>query len=503
MFALLRWIGGRLKTVATLILPMLGRAAGGLRPWLFWGIHVLLVVGILAGLFWLNRYWDLPRYLEAPTEWLAQAWLPVLFGLLYLILWAGFWFWRTARPEAASSPYPDLDEAWDAGLTALQGAGFDLHRIPLFLVLGRPRSGEASLFEAAGLRASPLGSLREPPIRFFLTREAVYLVCRDCSLTGGLANWAERLGVKSVTAVESESDQDSAQADSSLIPSLVADRPAGPESAPADAEELHPFTKDSEELARLTDRLRYLCYRVRRARLPYAPINGVMIVTPEACTRTPAQGNQTGYFAAEDLRTVAETLQVRVPVVTVIADAEQIPGLTEFLDLIPRGKRGQRLGRKLPYVPRLTGEERTQLVQHAVRWIASTLVPRLVYRVMPLGEDTGQAARLFQFVAAVAARRESWIRFFSRAVAIEDHAAILPGGCYLAATGSAPSEQGFLTDVFVQLLESQNFLAWTDAGLAEEKSLRRGTILGYGLVCLATIIVIGGAVAYYTAIGQQ
>lgn len=500
MFALFRWIWGRLQALATLILPMLGRAAGGLRPWLFWGIHILLVVGIVVGLFWLNRYWDLPRYLEAPTEWLAQAWLPILFILLYLILWVGFWLRRTLRPEARSSPYPDLDEAWSVGVAALQAAGFDIQRLPLFLVLGRPRNGASTLFEAAGLRATPLGALREPPIRLFLTREAVYLVCLDCSLTGGLAAWAERMGTQPSVSSDYSSMNHEVR-DSQTFPSLVTDAPPDPEEAPS--QEQTPFARDAEELARLTDRLRYVCHRVRRARLPYAPMNGVMIVTPEACTRTPAQGNQAGYFAAEDLRTVAETLQIRVPVTAVIVDGEQIPGLTEFLDLIPRGKRGQRLGRKLPYVPRLTQEERAQLVQQAVHWITGTLVPRLVYRVMPLGEETGQSARLFQFIAAVSGRRESWMRFFSRALATDPNVAILPGGCYLAVTGTAPSEQGFLADVFVQLLESQNFLSWTNAGLTEERSLRRGTIIGYVLVGLSIIVVIGGAVAYYTASGPH
>ncbi|MCZ2342114.1 MAG: hypothetical protein LC104_10015 [Bacteroidales bacterium] len=495
MFALMRWIWGRVRALATLVLPMLGRAAGGVRSWLFWGIHFLLVVGILAGLFWLNRYWDLPRDLEAPTEWLAQAWLPILFLLFYMVLWVGFWLWRTLRPEARSSPYPDLDAAWTAGVAALQAAGFDLQRLPLFLVLGQPRNGAATLFDVAGLRATPLGNSREAPIQLFLTREAVYLVCRDCSLTGGLSAWAERMDAQpaasSVLSSVSREDKDS-----HALPSLVMDVPAEPEETPTS--EQIPLARDAEELARLTDRLRYLCYHIRQARLPYAPINGVMIATPEACTRTPAQGNQAGYFAAEDLRTVTDALQVRVPAVAVIVDGEQIPGLAEFLDLIPRGKRGQRLGRKLPYVPRLAQEERLQLVQQAVHWITGSLVPRLVYRVMPLGEETGQNTRLFQFIAAISGRRESWIRFYSRALAVDANVAILPGGCYLAATGAAPGEQGFLADVFVQLLESQNFLAWTPAGLAEERSLRRGTIVGYILVSLFTAIVIAGAVVYYT-----
>ena len=281
------------------------------------------------------------------------------------------------------------------------------------------------------------------------------------------------------------------------VPSLS---DAGPAESVPDAESADapiPLARNPVEIDRLSARLRHLCYLIRNARLPYAPVNGVMVLAPEVCTRSPSQAHQAGHFAAADLATVADVLQLRVPVVAVVVDAEGISGLPDFLGKIPTGKRGQRLGRRIPYVPRLTAGERGELVGQAVRWVCGTLVPRLVYRVMPVDGDPAEPSRLFQLVAGVAGRREALTRFFGQALAPDDNPAVLPGGCYLAATGPTADRQGFLADVFAQLVESQNFLAWTPAGLAEERSIRRRIVMGYAVLVGLLLTAIGLATFWF------
>ena len=63
------------------------------------------------------------------------------------------------------------------------------------------------------------------------------------------------------------------------------------------------------------------------------------------------------------------------------------------------------------------------------------------------------------------------------------------GGCYLAGTGRDPGrEQGFIAGVFRQLIENQNYVAWTPEALDEEADYRRWTYYGY--LGLAVIVVL-------------
>jgi hypothetical protein len=48
-----------------------------------------------------------------------------------------------------------------------------------------------------------------------------------------------------------------------------------------------------------------------------------------------------------------------------------------------------------------------------------------------------------------------------------------------------------LTDVFSQLLESQNLLAWTPAARASDAALRRRIVAGYGLVVVIVLATLG------------
>ena len=353
------------------------------------------------------------------------------------------------------------------------------------------------MFEAADLKATPLGTLADPPLRLYATREAAYLVCPGCSLLGGLADWVTREDGRATAGMGQSLADIPLMAD---VPSLAADVPPAAKADDAPADEPPPLARNPAEIDRLTARLRHLCFLIRDARLPFAPVNGVMVLAPAASTRSPSQAHQAGHFAAADLATAAEVLQVRVPVVAVVVDAEELPGLPDFLGKIPVGKRGQRLGRRIPYVPRLDAAERSALVGHAVRWVCGTLVPRLVYRVMPIDGDPAEPSRLFRLVAGVAGRRDALSRFFGQALAPADNPAVLPGGCYLAATGPTPDVQGFLADVFAQLVESQNFLAWTPDGLAEERSLRRRTVVGYAV--LVTLLLAAVGLTAYWFVGR-
>ncbi len=498
MLALLSWMWGKVAGVFALLLPMFGRVTGVRRSTVFWVVHVVLVAGVVAGLWWLNRWLDLPRYLRAPAGWMATVWLPMLFVLLYAILWLGYGLWVASRPGASTSAFPDIDAAWAGVTAALDRAGLDLSRTPLFLVLGRPRDGEAGLFAAAGLPLNPMGPAAPAAVRAYAGPAAVFLVAPDCCLTGGLAAWAERLPDPAADddPPPSLSPAAAAAGRGGMMPSLLAPPPAV-EPDP-DPEPVAPPTKNPAELDRLTARFRHLCGLVRRARRPYCPVNGVLALVPEACTRTDPSAGLAASLVGRDLRLVADELQVRCPVIGVVCDAERLPGFGELLRRLPAERRGQRFGRRLPYAPRLTPAERAGLVADAVRWVCREMAPRLAYRVMPASADGASSDDLVRLVAALFARREATARAFAGAFGSDDVGPVWAGGCYLAGTGKAADAQGFLEDVFSQLLEGQNLVAWTPSGLSEEATLKRRTAAGYAAATAAAVVLVAfGAATFW------
>ncbi|MFO0850710.1 MAG: type VI secretion protein IcmF/TssM N-terminal domain-containing protein [Gemmataceae bacterium] len=492
MLALLRWFWDRLLALFGLVLPMLGWAGAGLRSSVaFWIFHALLMLAILGGLGWLNDRLDLPRYLRAPTGWLAYVWLPALFLLLYVNLWLGHWLRVLLRAGARPSPFPDIDAAWADVLAALDRAGLDLARVPLFLALGRPQAGGDPLFAASGLNLSPMGA-EAAAVRVFAGPVGVFVYAPDCTLTGGLAEWA---GQQTAHPFSGDGEPSpSPTGGPGGLPSLLAPADEAGDPDPPQAPVVPPLTKDAAEMARRTARLRHLCRLLSRTRRPYCPVNGVLVLVPAACTQSDASGGMAGLVVGQDLRTLAGELQLLCPVLGVVCDGEQLPGFTDLLRALPAGKRGQRFGRRLPYAPRLAPAERAALVADSVRWVCREVAPRLAYRVMPAATpDAGGSASLVRLTTELFRRQEVTARLFAQAFGSDEVGPVWAGGCYLAATGARPQERGFLADLFSQLVESQNLVAWTREGRATETALRVRAAVGYGL-----LLLVCGGVAWLT-----
>src|SRR5262245_30042241 len=75
-------------------------------------LHVVLLLGALAGLFVLNRVLKLDQMIPRSSEFLRNSWLPILFLLLYLLGWMIWGLWRLLRSSSAAADFPDIDQAW-------------------------------------------------------------------------------------------------------------------------------------------------------------------------------------------------------------------------------------------------------------------------------------------------------------------------------------------------------------------------------------------------------
>src|ERR1700758_3308997 len=99
-----------------LVLPFGGATK---RPVLRFIFRTILLALVLVGLWLLNRYLELDRYVRAPLPVLREVWLPLLFLLVYTLFWLGAMLWRAVGMEPDGSEFPDIDLAWDEAMAAL------------------------------------------------------------------------------------------------------------------------------------------------------------------------------------------------------------------------------------------------------------------------------------------------------------------------------------------------------------------------------------------------
>jgi hypothetical protein len=532
---LLKKLWSALRALPGLIFPFLVKAATfrGWSPWVRWLVHFLCLVLVLIGLAFLNYHFDLERILRTPWPILRKIWLPLLFFLIYLLGWLGVWLWRLLGPEETISPFPDIDAAWSEALRALDKAGIGLAEAPLFLVLGKPRGGEESLFSAAQLSLQVNHVPRRPgsPLHFYASRDGIFVTCAGASL---LSRQAELFAEEDAGGSRGEAPGELAGAlmtplarnqpqkrsltlqDLSAPAASTPPAPARRESSPGtipqtlltDAERgrQRQLLHNNDEAEMLTARLKYLCHLAAQARRPYCPLNGLMLLLPWAALDNDLEAQQTARLVQRDLEAVRQISQVECPIFALVCDLELEEGFRQLFQRLPENVRQQRLGRAFPLVPDVDSAALPEMFQGGMGWVCDTLFPSLVYRlfqVEPAGRHPADQAvagnvQLYQLLEQMRQRRQRLGDLLKRALRDRDGAPPLFGGCYFAATGRDPVlEQAFVAGVFPRLVECQNFVSWTPAALAEEAAFQRGTLLGYGGLGLVGVLLLGATYFFW------
>jgi hypothetical protein len=474
-----------------------------------WILHALLVVAIVLGLYAINQRYRLETDLLSPFPRLHPYWLPVLFVLVYAGGWLGWWFFKLLT-DSRTGEFPDIDAAWAAGLAALNAAGIEPREVPLFLLVGKPRSGTADFFAATRLpfavRAEPRRA--DAPIRVYATREAAFVTCEGACV---LARLADLLAVRPAPAVVQPVPAASGPVDLLDSPGAPAEVIAGEPRLPVpDAAERAPPPPDtwlprpgadraarvpSDEAARLARRLTYLCRQIAERRRPYCPANGIIWLLPVAATESEPLADQAAAAGAAD-RVAAETgLQVHCPAAAVVCDAQELTGFRDLLRGLPEA-RERLLGRSFPLVPGVPPGQWPAVLADGTDWVARHLVPGVVYqRFGSEAEGTGERwsganARLWELTAELFARRAAVARLLAQGVADGTSRPPMLAGAYLAATGPDEQDQAFAAGVVRQLIVSQNSVAWTDAAEAEERDHRRMTGIGYAAALALAVAVL-------------
>ena len=131
-------------------------------------VRVAVILAIFIPLLTLLAY--LGFYFQGARSDSAQFWTILTLVILCNIAIPIVAFYAVKLwLEPPISDFPDIDEAFDAGIEKLEENNFDLRSLPVFLVLGPPSSEQAkALFDAAKMETVISGVPR---------RSAPYLVC--------------------------------------------------------------------------------------------------------------------------------------------------------------------------------------------------------------------------------------------------------------------------------------------------------------------------------------
>src|SRR5262249_28125117 len=96
-------------------------------------LQIILLVLILVGLYFLDAHFLGRRVVPGLPQGL---WSPLLFLLVYFLIWTAWWIWKLLMEEPEPSSFPDIDAAWEEAMRALAQGGIRLADLPVFLILG-------------------------------------------------------------------------------------------------------------------------------------------------------------------------------------------------------------------------------------------------------------------------------------------------------------------------------------------------------------------------------
>src|SRR5262245_50195918 len=465
-------------------------------------LQIIVLALIVVGLYLLDRNFLGRRVVPNLPE---GFWSPLLFLLVYFLIWTAWWIWKLLMEEPEPSTFPDIDTAWKEATRALAQAGIRLTDWPVFLVLGRPEAPEEHLFSAAQLqlvvKQTPPGP--HVPLHVYASRDAIFITCPGASLLGKHAAYLALEDIDELGA-GGEGEGEVPGGDQTIRPSRkekkvierlvkiggrqmnVLERRA----ARRELEKPMPdLLKNAAEVETLQARLSHLGRLIVRDRQPFCAINGVLVLAPIGGTDTSYDAQQTAEICARDLATVRQMLKMQCPIFVLACDLEALPGFSEFIQRVPAKERAGRLGQRFPLAPLDTGGDKVmEQVDESIHHLCNNYIRDWVYRSFQADglEDNKATAintGLYLFLDEMRARKKNLGRILTHGIAKEGPAPLLYGGCYLAATGADKDRsQAFVAGVFKRLLENQSYVTWTDEALNEDRRYHRRANVGYVLL---------------------
>ncbi|WP_165219111.1 type VI secretion protein IcmF/TssM N-terminal domain-containing protein [Aquisphaera insulae] len=493
-----------------LVFPMFSsqEAAEKAAPAARW-IGRACLVGIVLGILWVINQLPavgLPNLIPNYPK-LARIWLPLFALCLYVLLWLGWWLYRilSMEVETEASEFPDIDRAWAQAMEALARAEVRLDATPLYLVLGWTSGTEESFFQAGGIKARvkqvPADKLE--PIHVTADRESIWVSCPGASLLGqhdpSFVGQADGGGAVLSTMMEDQPDPFKTMG-AGLGPGGLEDLLANARKE-IDATRAAGRPSQSIDRQKYLARLRHLCRLIRRDRLGFCPINGVLVVLPISAADPRSRPEEIAAACRQDLEEGFETLRIRCPILVLISDLERVPGFSDLTSRLPSAQLNSRMGQRFPLVPDLREDEVPAKVESSVEWVTSSLFGSMVYSLFRVEsnrsiDEIAEVLRgnqaLFQFLGKVRERKERLARLVRDSIPTLRGEKLMFGGCYFAATGDGDGERAFASGVLNRLVQDQDLVSWTEQAMAIDAGYARTAVaVKRVLMAFAALLALG------------
>lgn len=444
--------------------------------------------------------------------------------------------------EGGRSQFADIDRAWEEGVAALAREGFSLTECPLFLVLGlRNERQVRALMNATGVSFAVFGAPEggSNPLYFYAVKDypfrkderanAVYLVLTDASQCSRLVALAtDAAGRKKLLASPDDTvrlrEHQAASLRATLPEATSAEALRSTATATATVgEDTPPPTNlrgtmdlgqasastpvggfvsqqavllDQPDQTLQTNRLAHVCRLLVRARDPFCPLNGVVVVAPFGLLRRGMeQVRALAQAVRQDLRAIQEHALLRCPVLALIGGMEHEPGFGELVRRVGVGPAmEQRIGMRFePWNP-ATPERLEALAVHACDRIEGN-----VYDLFKQADGYNKPGngKLYNLLCRTRTGFVELLKaYLGQAFGQQapDEQPMLFAGCYFAATGEIERLKGFLKAVVCdRMLENQDHLQWTEDALRRNAACEawaKAGMLASGVLIVTTVVAL-------------
>jgi hypothetical protein len=500
----------------------------------------LSLVAITIGLT-IVKYWYSDDLADLWDNWLLPngPYLILLLIFIPIVVYQAIRMWL----EGDASRYPDIDQAWREGARALAQQGIELTEVPLFLVVGvRDERQAKSLFDAAQISLDVSQVPSGPaPIHWYANQDAVFLVCTEVSCLSQISQAAQRIAPSApvseqpgMTMVPSASGMGgtivpgaagggsmSSSSDSGAFSSAGGGAPgsvggstgdaplmgtmifSGTASmAPGKAAPAPSFSYSLADAGETTERLAYVCRLLRRARQPLCPANGVLTVLPFDVIQRATADVLVQRAARSDLDTLRRWLQLRCPVVALLAGMEEEAGFRELMRRVGMERvRAQRFGKGFNVWNEPTPEQVEAVCAHACKAFEDWAY--LLFREKD-GLTRPGNKKLYALLCKIRTEFRSRLKNIIVGSFADNRGndnsgldTLMFGGCYFGAMGESEDRQAFVKSVFDKLVDSEEELEWGEEALREDDGYHAWTQALLVLDGLLLIAIGGFAVWLY------
>ena len=479
-----------------------------------WVLHALLIFICIIVFQFLHNYSEFQRFVRFPGPGIRDHWLPLFFLILYVHIWMVWFLWFYSSFFLTSSPFPDIDSAWDNGLKTTKVQNVDISTTPIFLTIGHPTSGLNHLLK---LHSQNTRNLIWQDSHCLPTVDGVYITygnnCNLGSLESNLATdyleqWKSFSEEQSssdfnlmATTIEVETNPNHLnpetlnQKQSSLpipasSPPKTQEMPQPDISAttlkPTPVSEINPesvslATNLPKEEANL--RAAYFTQKVVDLRFPLCPANGIAVVIPiPYLTQTNIKSILAS--AQKDLILIRDSLQLQCPVSIFFSDIDQIPGYSEFAPLLQTKSQKEPFGVAFSSCSNnLASSEVANKIKISLTWSLIEWLPKTIYPFLKNQNTTRKEnSDIIKFLSLLWKIEPIMSQFTARLLTPDNHPPFLTGGCFFIATGNEPHQQGFYEPAFKNMIKLQNFVSWTSKAFYQDKIRGILTWLGYSLI---------------------